>query len=223
MNTALEPLARPSFRVADGVDFALVGVGGQGIILASDLLANLGLRAGLDVKKTDSLGMSQRGGSVVSFVRWGQVVHSMLPSPGQVHVLLALEQLEAARHAEWLRPGGLALISEQIITPVSVSAGVDRYPERDQVDSLIRARGALPVWLPAVELGAKAGSARAGNVALLGALSAFLDVADATWRAAIAELLPRRIVDVNLRALAAGRAACLPVAGNAGQHQGGRS
>jgi indolepyruvate ferredoxin oxidoreductase beta subunit len=199
-------LGSPVFRTADGVDFAIVGVGGQGVILASDLLANIGLRAGLDVKKTDSLGMSQRGGSVVSFVRWGQDVRSMMPALGDVHVVLALETLEAARYAEWLRRGGVALVSEQVITPISVSAGVDKYPTRQQVVEAVAARSARGLWLPCVEIGVRAGSARSANVVLLGALSTFLDLPESAWTSAISEFLPRRIVEVNLRAFAAGAA-----------------
>jgi indolepyruvate ferredoxin oxidoreductase beta subunit len=195
------------FVTAAGVDFAIVGVGGQGVILVSDLLANVGLRAGLDVKKTDSLGMSQRGGSVVSFVRWGQTVRSMLPSLGDVHIVLALEMLEAARYAEWLRRGGVVLVSEQEITPISVSAGVDSYPTRHEVMDLIARRGASDLWLPCVDIAAQAGSARAANVVMLGALSTFLDLPEAEWTSAIAEFLPKRIVDVNLRAFGAGRQA----------------
>jgi indolepyruvate ferredoxin oxidoreductase, beta subunit len=208
VNTPVTLPAEPSvFVTAAGVDFAIVGVGGQGVILASDLLSQIGLRAGLDVKKTDSLGMSQRGGSVVSFVRWGQDVRSMLPSLGSVHVVLALESLEAARYAEWLRPGGVSLVSEQVITPVSVSAGVDAYPTREQVTAAIEGRGARALWLPCDEIAMKAGSSRAANVVMLGAPSTFLDLPEAAWTSAISELLPKRIVEVNLRAFAAGRRA----------------
>jgi indolepyruvate ferredoxin oxidoreductase beta subunit len=206
MSVGAARTADPSvFRTADGVDFALVGVGGQGIILASDLLANVGLRAGLDVKKTDSLGMSQRGGSVVSFVRWGLEVRSMMPAHGDVHVVLALETLEAARYAEWLRPGGVALISEQVIMPVSVSAGVDRYPTRQQVAAAIEIRSARGMWIPCVEIATRVGTARSANVVMLGALSMLVDLPESTWTTAITELLPKRIVDVNLRAFSAGR------------------
>ncbi len=129
----------------------------------------------------------------------------MLPSQGGIHVVLALESLEAARYAEWLRPGGISLVSEQVITPVSVSAGVDTYPTREQVSASVEARRARLVWLPCVDIATGAGSSRAANVVMLGALSTFLDLPEAAWTSAIAELLPKRIVDVNLRAFEAGR------------------
>jgi indolepyruvate ferredoxin oxidoreductase beta subunit len=187
------------------LDFALVGVGGQGIVLASDLLAEVGLAAGYDVKKTDSLGMSQRGGSVVSFVRWGPKVYSPLPSRGDVDVVLALEKLEAARAAEWLRPGGIAVVGEQVILPVSVSAGAERYPTDSEVLGLLAARTNRVHVVPAADLAAEIGNPRVVNVVLLGYLSAYLPVELALCEDTLARLIPARIRDVNLTALRRGR------------------
>ena len=187
------------------VDFALVGVGGQGIILASDLLAEVGLAAGYDVKKTDSLGMSQRGGSVVSFVRWAEKVYSPLPRRGDVDVALALEKLEAGRAAEWLRPGGLAVVNDQSLLPLSVSAGAERYPTDEEVRALLEARTDRVYQVPGPRLADEVGNPRVVNVLLLGLVSAFLPVGFEVWQATLGRLMPARILEVNLRALRRGR------------------
>lgn len=194
----------PLLAMASKVDFALVGVGGQGIVLASDLLAEVGLAAGYDVKKTDSLGMSQRGGSVVSFVRWAAKVYSPLPKRGDVDVALALEKLEAGRVAEWLRPGGLAVVNDQALPPPSVNAGADRYPSDDEVLGLLGARTDRVYLMPGPRLADELGNPRVVNVVLLGFVSAFLPVEVAVWSETLSRLMPARIREVNLRAIRRG-------------------
>jgi indolepyruvate ferredoxin oxidoreductase beta subunit len=110
------------------INFLLAGVGGQGTILASDVLVNVGLSAGYQAKQAEVHGMSQRGGSVTSFVRWGEVVHSPLVGAGEVDVLLAFEKLEALRTLNQLRPGGVALINNQAIEPLTVISGDGIFP-----------------------------------------------------------------------------------------------
>src|SRR5512146_3101171 len=110
------------------LDFLLAGVGGQGIVLAGDLLAEAALSIGLDVKKSDVFGMSQRGGSVTSAVRIGERVYSPLPRVGQADYLIATEKLEAARNAGQLRPGGIAIVSDYRLPPLAVSNGAAVYP-----------------------------------------------------------------------------------------------
>ncbi len=188
------------------LDFALVGVGGQGIVLASDLLAAVGLAAGLDVKKTDSLGMSQRGGSVVSFVRWGEEVRSPLPAAGSCDVLVALEKLEAARGASLVRPGGLAVVNDHAISPPSVNSGSERYPTDDEVRQLFRVRRVGPRFVDGPALADQVGNPRVVNVVLLGFVAASLPLPYALWQETLASLLPERIRQVNLRALEKGRA-----------------
>jgi indolepyruvate ferredoxin oxidoreductase beta subunit len=188
------------------LDFALVGVGGQGIVLASDLLAAVGLAAGLDVKKTDSLGMSQRGGSVVSFVRWGERVHSPLPAAGTCDVVVALEKLEAARGASLLRPDGLAVVNAHAIRPPSVSSGAERYPSDDEVRGLYSARTREVHFVDGPRLAEELGNPRVVNVVLLGFVAAALPLPFGLWEHTLASLLPERIRQVNLRALERGRA-----------------
>ena len=188
------------------LDFALVGVGGQGIVLASDLLAAVGLAAGYDVKKTDSLGMSQRGGSVVSFVRWGEQVRSPLPPAGECDVVVALEKLEAARGAVLVRPGALAVVNDHAIRPPSVSSGLESYPTDDEVRRLFRARDVEPHFVDGPALANQIGNPRVVNVVLLGFVAASMPLPYALWQDTLASLLPERIRQVNLRALERGRA-----------------
>ncbi|MBM4450724.1 MAG: indolepyruvate oxidoreductase, partial [Chloroflexi bacterium] len=112
----------------DKQDILMVGVGGQGTILASDILGDVALAASYDVKKTDTLGMAQRGGSVISHVRLAKKVWSPMIKEGEVDILLAFEKLEAARWAHFLKPGGLALVNNHANPPLSVSLGTHRYP-----------------------------------------------------------------------------------------------
>src|SRR5512139_3149007 len=117
----------------DIINFLLAGVGGQGTILASDVLVNVGLAAGYQAKQAEVHGMSQRGGSVTSFVRWGKVVYSPLVGAGEVDVFLAFEKAEALRNLNQLRRGALALINLAAIEPVTVTSGGQRYPDDDRL------------------------------------------------------------------------------------------
>jgi indolepyruvate ferredoxin oxidoreductase beta subunit len=116
-------------------DLLMVGVGGQGIVLASDILGGVALAAGYDVKKTDTLGMAQRGGSVVSHVRVADKVWSPLIKEGEVDVLVAFEKLEAARWSYYLNEGGAAIVNNQTTPPLSVSLGTQRYPGDKEIEN----------------------------------------------------------------------------------------
>ncbi|HIC93866.1 MAG TPA: indolepyruvate oxidoreductase subunit beta [Anaerolineae bacterium] len=188
-------------------DFLLVGVGGQGVLLAGDILAQVGLRAGYDVKKAEVHGMAQRGGSVVSHVRWAEKVLSPLIGQGEADFLLALEKLEALRHIEMLRPDGTALVNDYAIPPLSVSAGDDVYPDDEHVRQVISAVTDDLRLLPGTKLAEELGSARAANAVMLGALSALLDVPPELWLEVIAERVPERYAELNRRAFLKGREA----------------
>lgn len=187
------------------IDFAVVGVGGQGVILASDILAEVGLAAGFDVKKTDSIGMSQRGGSVVSFVRWAPEVFSPMPQTGRVDAVLALEKLEAGRGAPWLKEGGIAIVNDQRMTPPTVRSGSQQYPTDDSIRSTLAERHARLYWVDGEGIAESLGNVRVANVLLLGFLSAFLTVDQSVWHQTLEGLLPGRILPVNINALQAGR------------------
>lgn len=187
-------------------DFVLVGVGGQGTILASDVLAAVGLHAGYDVKKSEVHGMAQRGGSVVSLVRWADHVHSPLIGNGQADYLLAFEKLEVLRYTEMLRPGGIALINDYAIAPLSVSSGQDQYPSDEQLLAVVRQVTPHAYLVPAAARADALGNAKVNNVVLMGALSQLVaDIPPAVWVQSIRERVPSRFADLNERAFMAGQ------------------
>jgi indolepyruvate ferredoxin oxidoreductase, beta subunit len=188
-------------------NFMLVGVGGQGTLLASNILADLGVRLGFDVKKAEVHGMSQRGGSVVSHLRWGEQVFAPIVSKGQVDILLAFEQLEAARYVDYLKPGGLLVVNEFVMKPVTVTNGKEAYPEREKLDALFAEATDQVQWVKGIDIAEQLGNARVANVALLGALSAIMDIAVEDFEAVLEQRLPKKILEINKKALRAGREA----------------
>jgi len=189
-------------------NFLVTGVGGQGALLASNVLAEVGVRAGYDVKKAEIHGMSQRGGSVSSHVRWGVEVLSPVIGRGQVDYLLALEKLEALRYVTMLRPGGTALVGESRIPPLSVSSGDGHYPDEQEIAGLLAQVADDYYFIPTLTLAKEAGNARAHNVVLLGALSALInDVPRDTWLQVIEGRVPQKYVELNRQAFEAGRQA----------------
>ena len=192
------------------IDFILAGVGGQGTILASDVLAEVGLEAGYDVKQAEVHGMSQRGGSVSSHVRWAEQVYSPLIAMGTADVLVAFEQIEALRMAHCLRPGGLALASLQAIPPITVSAGPALYPSPDYLRvELARFAGRVH-WVPALDIARDLGNDKVANVVMLGALSSFLEVPVSVWLKVIESRVPARFLQLNRQAFRRGRAEICP-------------
>lgn len=188
-------------------DFLFVGVGGQGIILASDVAADVGLAAGYDVRKSEIHGMSQRGGSVESFVRWGAEVASPIVEQGSVGFLVGFELLEAARWAGYLALDGVALLNRQRIPPPAVAAGKEPYPADDAVAAEFRRRTSRVRIVNGLEAANRLGNRNVVSVVLLGALSRELAVAPEIWRQAIAGRVPARFRDLNRQAFEAGREA----------------
>ena len=183
---------------------SLVGVGGQGILLTSDVLALAAMHAGLDVKKSEIHGMSQRGGSVISQVRFGAQVFSPIIPDGQSDVLVSFERTEALRFAHLAKPGATILVNDMDRIPVTVSSGL-QAPVQD-LDRRLAAYPGLKL-IDANPLAIQAGNLRTANVVLMGALSAFVPFAEEHWQAAMRERIPAKLLEVNLRAFAAGRAA----------------
>ena len=181
----------------------LVGVGGQGILLASEILARAAMLEGFEVKTNEVHGMAQRGGSVVAQVRYGPVVHSPLVARGTAQVLGALEQIEALRFAEFLRPDGLAVVNAQAIVPVSVSSGAARYPV--DVESRLKAVFSRLAYIQAGEAAAQLGSLQATNIVVLGAVSKGLDLPEMAWQEAIVSSVKEKFRELNLRAFEKGR------------------
>ena len=180
----------------------IAGVGGQGTILAADLLAHAALAAGLDVKVSEIHGMAQRGGAVTTVVRFGPEVRSMVCDEGQADYVVSFELIEALRNLPFLAPEGTMVASDEVIEPTSVACG--RAPLPPRMRQALEGHGALLV--PADALAREAGNPKASNVALLGALSARLDFPAEAWESTVAARVPAKTVEANLAALRAGRA-----------------
>lgn len=194
----------------DRHDFLLVGVGGQGTLLGSDVIAAAGLRAGYDVKKSEVHGMAQRGGSVISHVRWAERVYSPLIGRGEADLMLAFERLEAIRFAAFLRPGATIVVNDHAIPPVAVNIGAAEYPTAEQERQALTSVSPRIHLVPGLRLAEELGNVRVSNVVLLGALSRFVAVDVAHWLAAIAERVPPHTVEANRAAFLAGREAVHP-------------
>lgn len=182
----------------------LAGVGGQGTILVSKILTQGLLAAGFDVKMSEVHGMSQRGGSVSTQVRFGSKVDSPIIGAGGADILVAFEKLEAARYAKYLRPGGLAIVNMHEILPVPVSSGLETYP-----GGIMEAleRHFKVIRIDAAGMAAKAGNPRTMNIVLLGAMAKALGMEGMDWRAAIGEQVPPKALAENLSAFGLGIAA----------------
>ena len=189
----------------ESINFVLVGVGGQGTILASDILSDMGLKLGYDVKKAEVHGMSQRGGSVISHLRWAKEVHSPIIAQGEGDVLIAFEKIEAVRFVNQLKPGGLALVNWHQITPLTVNTGKISYPEDEPVRKAIQDRTNDVHWLDGVRIAEELGNVRTANVVILGALSALLKHASEPWLEVIESRVPEKFIALNRKAFEAGR------------------
>lgn len=183
----------------------IVGVGGQGSLLASKLLGKLFLSRGYDVKVSEVHGMSQRGGSVVTYVRYGDKVYSPIIDKGQADFILSFELLEAARWTEYLKPGGRIVTNTQQINPMPVITGAAQYPQG--LVEKMRQAGMDVDAFDALSLAEEAGSAKAVNIVLLGRLSKGFDFTRAEWEQAIRESVPPKFLELNLRAFALGASA----------------
>jgi indolepyruvate ferredoxin oxidoreductase, beta subunit len=199
----------------DSINFLLAGVGGQGTILASDVLVNVGLAAGYQAKQAEVHGMSQRGGNVTSFVRWGRTVYSPLVGAGEVDVFLAFEKVEALRNLNQLRMGALALVNLAAIEPVTVTSGGQTYPDDDTMRQKISQVTNKVVYVDGEATAQGLGNVRAANVVLLGALSALMEREGLTgeelsagmWLNVIIQRVPPKSVELNRQAFNVGREA----------------
>ena len=186
-------------------DLLMVGVGGQGIILASDILGEAALTAGYDVKKTDTLGMAQRGGSVVSHVRIANQVWSPLIKEGEVDILVAFEKLEAARWGYYLRPGGLAIVNNHAMPPLSVSLGTYQYPSDEEIADILKRRTDRIYFADGTMRAKELGDVRTLNMFMLGCVSPFVPIDVDMWKDCMSQRLPPNILQVNITAFDEGR------------------
>lgn len=185
------------------VNILIAGVGGQGTVLASKILGEVAKSAGYDVKQSEIHGMSQRGGSVVTHVRYGKKIYSPLVAAGNADVIMAFEELEALRYLPFLKKDGLLIVNLQQMLPMPVIAGNAQYP-KDIVEEAA-AMGVSVKASAASALGLEQGDARAANVVLLGILSRHLEFPEELWQDAIRKTVKDKLVDMNLRAFNVGR------------------
>ena len=182
----------------------IVGVGGQGSLLASKMLGYVLLNQGYDVKVSEVHGMSQRGGSVVTYVRYGEKVYSPVIDKGEADVILSFEKLEAARWLEYLKPGGKMIVNTQEMEPMPVIIGAKVYP--DNLVEKMQAAGADVDARDFLALANEAGSSKAVNIALMGRLSVYFpEISDEKWQEAIAANVPPRFLELNKKAFELGR------------------
>jgi len=182
----------------------IVGVGGQGSLLASKLLGKLLLTKGYDIKVSEVHGMSQRGGSVVTYVRFVDKVYSPIIDKGEADFIVSFEMLEAARYTEFLKPGGKIIANTQQINPMPVITGAQEYPEA--LSEKIKAAGIDLVAVDALSLAEEAGSAKAVNIVLMGILSKYFDFTEDEWNKAIESSVPPKFLELNKKAFALGKA-----------------
>ncbi len=180
----------------------IVGVGGQGTLLASRLIGDAMVRAGRDVKVSEVHGMSQRGGSVVTYVKYGDRVDSPIVDLGEADLILSFELLEAARWLPYLKTGGKLISNDRRIDPMPVITGAAKYP--DGIDAAIRAAGADLTLLDALSLAVGAGSAKAVNVVLVGVAARQTDIPKEVWLESVRETVPPKFLEMNLKAFELG-------------------
>jgi len=189
------------------MNVSLVGVGGQGILLTSDILAKTAALAGLDVKKSEIHGMAQRGGSVISQVRFGEKVYSPIITDGSSDLLVSFERLESLRWRHLLAPDGKVLINDMNMTPMTVSSG--QQPAVTDLDVRLKAEYPGALYIDAMSLAKTVGNTRAMNMVVAGALSTLTPFGADVWEQAMRERIPAKLLDINIQAFAAGRKAVL--------------
>ncbi len=183
----------------------IVGVGGQGTLLASKLLGKILLQKGYDVKVSEVHGMSQRGGSVVTYVRYGDKVYSPIIDKGESDIIISFELLEAARYTEYLKKGGTIITNNQQVNPMPVITGAVEYPEN--LEEKMKSAGINLDSLDALSLAVKAGSPKAVNLVLLGRLSKYFDFTQEEWIEAIETSVPEKFIELNKKAFEFGQQA----------------
>ena len=188
----------------DTKNIMIVGVGGQGTLLASKMLGYVLLGQGYDVKVSEVHGMSQRGGSVVTYVRYGKKVYSPVIDKGEADIIISFEKLEAARWLEYLKTDGLIITNTQEVEPMPVITGAAEYPQ--QLIEKMQAAGAKVDAKDFLSIAQSAGSAKAVNIALMGRLSTYFpEISDEKWQEAIEKIVPPKFLELNRTAFEAGR------------------
>ena len=189
----------------NATNFVLAGVGGQGTILASDVVAQTGLHLGLDAKKSEVHGMAQRGGAVISHVRWAEKVASPLCEKGTADYLIAQEMLESLRWIKFLRPGGTVIINQQHWPPTSTVFATASYPSDEEIISAYKDLAANVLLVDALGIADGLNNRRVVNSVLIGALSSVMEVPSEEWLSVLTLRVPARHIEINRKAFFAGR------------------
>ncbi|HHT46324.1 MAG TPA: indolepyruvate oxidoreductase subunit beta [Firmicutes bacterium] len=187
------------------VDFLMAGVGGQGTILASNILAEVGLELGYDVKKAEIHGMAQRGGTVESHIRWGDKVYSPVAIQGNTDYLLGFEMLEAGRWPAYVNKDAVVIVNRYRIPPPAVNLGKASYPQEEEIDSLLKSAASRVFWVNATEIAKDLGNPAVVGVVLLGVLSGLVGGEENAWLNVIKRMVPERFVELNMKAFRVGR------------------
>ena len=186
----------------NNLNIMLVGVGGQGTLLASRVLGTVALKMGYDVKVSEVHGMSQRGGSVVTYVKMGEKIYSPLIEKGEADVILAFEELEALRWMEYLKDGGRMIVKELEINPMPVIIGKAKYPEN--IIGKLKAKLGNVSSINALKIARESGNIKTVNTVLIGLMAASTEIAREVWLDAMKEVIPQKLLEVNLKAFEAG-------------------
>jgi indolepyruvate ferredoxin oxidoreductase, beta subunit len=185
------------------INILICGVGGQGILLAGEILSAVALESGFDVKKSEVHGMAQRGGSVVSHVRFGEKIYSPLISEGEADFIFSFEKMETLRYLPMLKKDGIIIINDQKISPTSISIKSDKYPEN--ITDTCRKYAREVILIDAMQIASKLGNSKTVNVIMLGALSGFLNLQDELWIKCIKTAVKPKFLELNLKAFQEGR------------------
>lgn len=185
------------------IDLLITGVGGQGAILASDIIGKAAVISGIPIRAAETHGMAQRGGSVVNHIRLGTDLGSMIPKKG-ADIMLALEPMEAVRYLDFLKDGGVIIVNTQPIIPVTVTSGLAKYPDVQEILDTLSEKYVVKAF-NADELAYEAGSRLAMNVAMVGAVSSYLPIPKEALLEGVKALVPQKTIEINVRAFEMGR------------------
>jgi len=188
------------------IKFLISGVGGQGTVLASDILSDVGIDSGYDVKKSDILGLAVRGGAVVSHIRWAEKVHTPVLEEGTADYLIGFEWLEALRRISYIHPSGTVLINDCRMDPISVSSGEAEYPSREIILAQLKQWAKNIVVVPGLQTALDLGEARVLNIVMMGALAGLLESEGKVWEQVVQNRVPKKFLNLNLEAYRRGRA-----------------
>jgi indolepyruvate ferredoxin oxidoreductase, beta subunit len=187
----------------DTTNIVICGVGGQGILLAGELLGDVALRSGYDVKKSEIHGMAQRGGSVVSHIRFGEKIYSPTISEREANFIFSFEKMETLRYISYLKADGIVIVNNQKISPTSTSIKSVSYP--DDIEKSFKDRCRQFKYIDALEIAKKTGNIKTLNVVMIGVLSRFLNFKDDVWNETFLNLIPRKHLEINLSAFNMGK------------------